>query len=336
MTSFGVALTALTDAGIRYRFPRLLHPSMPGMDDEQLDLWIAPAQGRGAEAALRSAGFHRVRAPGHGRHRFFVAWQSGRWRKIDVKLGRPPDPSRLATAGGIRTVARRPWGAVARRMPAGPRRTGPVVAILGPDGAGKGSVIAALQDRIPIAMTARSLGGGAGRRARRARNRSGSNNGSGIGNGYANGNGGPPVRGRPGPVRECAFVLVKAARAWIRLVSVYAMAWRGHIVLCDRHPIEVLATRPDRTPLAGRLERFLARRLTPRPDAIVVLDAPAEVLFSRKREHSVALLERWRNAYIDVFTERGATTISTVGPPEGSVDAASQVVWEALRERRRW
>jgi thymidylate kinase len=137
-------------------------------------------------------------------------------------------------------------------------------------------------------------------------------------------------------VRECLFVMAKAVRGWSKLVWVYTLAWRGHIVLCDRHPIEVLATRPDRTPPAGALERWLVRHLTPRPDAIVLLDAPAEVLFGRKREHSATVLERWRNAYTEVFAERGAATVSTVGPREGTVDAASQVVWEALWDRRRW
>jgi thymidylate kinase len=338
--SFGAALEALSGAGVGYQFRKYLHPSLAGLDDHELDLWIGRRQLRGAEAALRAVGFHRVRSRGHGSHRFYVAFEGGRWLKVDVKVGSPREG--LGTArrwmSALASAARAPWDALVRRLPAGVRRPGPVIAVLGPDGAGKGSVIAALEARIPVALTSRYLGGGESGRKRQAKPAAASA-ASVVTNGH-NGNGHGPngarALPRAGPIRESAFVLRKAVRSWARLIPVYAMAWRGHIVLCDRHPIEVLATRPDRPASAAALERWLAARLTPRPDAIILLDAPAEVLFSRKREHSPALLERWRNAYTEVFAERGAATVSTVGPPEGSVDAAAHVVWEALRDRRRW
>src|SRR5439155_11457122 len=106
-----------------------------------------------------------------------------------------------------------------------------------------------------------------------------------------------------------AFLLRKAIRAWRQLLRGYAAAWRGHIVLCDRHPVEILAILPQRTRTGAVLERILTQRLTPRPDAIVVLDAPAGVLHGRKQEHPIATLERWRSGYATAFGPRGAVIV---------------------------
>jgi thymidylate kinase len=195
------------------------------------------------------------------------------------------------------------------------------VAVLGPDGAGKGTIISELVSRIPIGLTVVYLGSGSsGTPGRTTRSR-------GEGAGRAR---------RAGPVRESAFLLWKAIRGWRRLLRGYAAAWRGHIVLCDRHPMEILAILPERTRAGAALERFLARRLTPRPDAIVVLDAPAEVLRSRKQEHPIGTLERWRSGYATVFGSNGAMVVSTAGPLEDSVSRVSDVLWQALRRRRGW
>jgi thymidylate kinase len=187
--------------------------------------------------------------------------------------------------------------------------------VLGPDGAGKGSVVEALQLEIPVGVTTVYHGHkgrrGAGSRQAKARTR--------------------PA----GSFRECAFVLRQYLRGWRALTATYAAAWLGDVVLCDRHPIEVLAVRPQRPPLAARLERLLARTLIPWPDAIVVLDAPAQILFERKGEHDVEVLERWRLGYRSSFGSR-ARVVSTVGPLEESVSEVSAVIWEALAARRRW
>jgi hypothetical protein len=108
------------------------------------------------------------------------------------------------------------------------------------------------------------------------------------------------------------------------------------VVLCDRHPIEVLAIRPRRTRVGGAIERTLVGRMTPWPDAIVILDAPASTLHARKAEHPVSTIERWQRGYLDVFVPKGAVVVSTAGPVEDAVSAVSSVAWDALRKRRRW
>jgi thymidylate kinase len=288
----------------------------------EVDIWLPPETIAQADEVLMGAGFRRLGAPGAGRHRFYLAFENGRWLKIDAKIGNPspataPAGPPAATLWG-RALADRLSGALRQRRPLSLRRLGPVVALLGPDGAGKGSILAALQSEIPIAVRVAYLGW-------RPRGR---------------------PQGRPeaavdaprsvSTFRECAFVLYQAARAWRRLVPGYLAAWRGDIVLLDRHPIEVLAIRPRRSPAAQKLERIVFSWLIPRPDVIVVLDAPGAALFARKGEQTPALLEEWRQRYLEVLVPRGAVVVSTEGPISGSVAAVSEVVFRALAARRGW
>jgi thymidylate kinase len=302
VTDFTVALRELDERGVAYRL-RKETGELPA--DGELDVWLEARDARRADRALGDAGFRHLRAAGYLGHRFYVAFDRGRWLKLDAKFPSPP-PSRLRRAGA----------SVRRRLPASVRRLGPVIAVLGPDGAGKGSLISGLRSRMPFAVTPVYLG-----MAKRRSGRAGSSR---------------QVPRNVSAWRELAGLSRGLLRSWRILARAYAAAWRGHVVLCDRHPIEALAVRPPRTRVGAAAERFLVERLIPKPDAMVILDAPGEILFRRKPEHPVEVLERWRTSYAEVFRPRGAVTISTVGPKRAALDRASEVVWEALRRRRRW
>jgi thymidylate kinase len=193
-----------------------------------------------------------------------------------------------------------------------------VIAFLGPDGAGKGTVIAGVRERLDGPVTVLYLG-----RPRRERRAGPAPAGAGA----------PRATRAPSAARECAFLLRRAARHIRLLLRGYARARRGHVVLCDRHPVEVLAVRPQRTPAGAALERFIAGRLLPWPDAVIVLDAPAQLLLERKGEHSLEVLERWRDAYLEVFGPR-AEIVTTAGDPEASIAAALAAVEKARATAR--
>ncbi|MEA2312062.1 MAG: hypothetical protein QOE28_2030, partial [Solirubrobacteraceae bacterium] len=294
---------------------------------------------------LASAGFRRLVSPGHRRHRFFLAFdgERARWLKIDVSLVparlewdlEATDPRSLERFAAYRVGTKsdpgaleRAWAWVEQRRPLGVRRQGPIVAVLGPDGAGKGSVIAAVRREIPAGTKALYLGHGEISRAEYGRPR-----------------GERPLLRRavkaplsllPGELRMTQYrarrALGLAARAW----AAYAYAWRGDVVVCDRHPLEALAVdAADRT-LGAVVERRLLAALVRPPDAVVLLDAPGEVLFARKGEHSPELLDRQRAALREAFDGDATTVVSTTSGLEHSVAEASAALWRALGRRRGW
>jgi thymidylate kinase len=321
------ALDRLSAAGIAFatRGEQPIDDPPPGGD---VDILVGARDARAAERVLERSGLRRFAAAGHRGHRFYLGFDRGRWLKLDVNLvpahwdlnGR--DAASLQRFATYRVGPKAGLGraerlrvALLRRLPLAPRRRGPVIALLGPDGAGKGSVLTQLKTDIPVEVTVIYMGnapraptaGDAQRRVKAA------------------------VRLLPPRLRHAQHrhrrTLDAARRAWLA----HARAWRGDIVLCDRHPLEALALEPDATGLAGRLGR-----LVPWPDEIVLLDAPGTVLYARKGEHTPERLEQWRRAYRSTFEPRGASIVPAAGELPASVAAVSAIVWRALAERRGW
>ena len=76
-------------------------------------------------------------------------------------------------------------------------------------------------------------------------------------------------------------------------------------MLFDRHFLfdyyfhDIKSTAAQRT-LSSRLHGFVLKHFYPRPDLVLCLDAPAEVLFARKAEGTVAALEERRQEYLQL------------------------------------
>jgi thymidylate kinase len=92
------------------------------------------------------------------------------------------------------------------------------------------------------------------------------------------------------------------AEEWYRQIVVWRYLKRGYVVLCDRHFFpeyyehDIANNEPGRS-LARRLHGFVLRRF-PRPDVVICLDAPAEVLQARKGEGTLESLEARRRQYL--------------------------------------
>lgn len=102
--------------------------------------------------------------------------------------------------------------------------------------------------------------------------------------------------------RSIFLLLNLIAETWYRQVVAWGYQRQGYLVLFDRHFIAdhhaFNHADPRLARLAGtRLQGFLLERYYPRPDLVICLDAPAEVLVARKPELPVERIERLREGY---------------------------------------
>lgn len=99
-----------------------------------------------------------------------------------------------------------------------------------------------------------------------------------------------------------ARVLIRMSEEWYRQLVSWLFQLRGYVVIYDRHFVFEYELNPtasqDALPLAERIHRWVLRRLYPRPDLVILLDAPSQELYRRKDEQSVDRLARLRTRYL--------------------------------------
>ena len=176
----------------------------------------------------------------------------------------------------------------------------PTVAIIGPDGAGKTTVASRVAQFLQEPVRYIYMGWNhdasnvllpTNRLARYIRHR------------FGRAAHGEPARRKAVPVvaqLAAGFKLVNLiAEGWYRQIVARRAAARGNLVIFDRHPIadypdsyETASIRPLR-----RLRHAVLRRALPRPQILIYLDAPAEVLLQRKGEGTLESLNRQRAIY---------------------------------------
>lgn len=132
----------------------------------------------------------------------------------------------------------------------------------------------------------------------------------------------PDMAGPPDPTRRPARQgglprrLLSTAKSLLHLANRLgeegyrqAVAWwfrrRGVVVVYDRDFFvdyfahDVANPDPNRS-LASRLHGFILTHFYRRPDLVILLDAPAALLFARKGEGTIELLERRRHEYLQL------------------------------------
>ncbi|RJT94885.1 hypothetical protein D6T65_17270 [Arthrobacter frigidicola] len=106
---------------------------------------------------------------------------------------------------------------------------------------------------------------------------------------------------------------------------------RGRLVLLDRAAYDALLPGSVDLSLGGRISTALAFRLGPTPDAVLFLDAPGELMFARKGEHSPEVLEGWRQAYRGLAEQLPNAWILDARQPEQLVQRqATNIVWRSM------
>ena len=196
------------------------------------------------------------------------------------------------------------------------RRPGFTVALIGPDGAGKTTVAHRLEEVLPFPVEYLYMGVNPDssnhllpttRAVHALRRRRGAKPDT---------SGPKDSRAVDAPVsRGMARRVTRSTRSIVRLGNRLAEEWhraivagvhrrRGEVVIFDRHFFADyyaydVAVKPRRT-VSRRLHGFILARLYPKPDLVIYLDAPAEVLFARKGEGTLESLERRRREYLEL------------------------------------
>ena len=147
-------------------------------------------------------------------------------------------------------------------------RRGLGVAIIGPDGAGKTTLVEGLRQSLPLETRVLYMGLTGGRLPKADALRI------------------------PG--------LVLAARAtilWTRFAYASYHRARGRIVLFDRYTLDGAVAPGARLGGGALISRRIQRHICPLPELVLLLDASGETMQARSGEYDPAVLESWRAAY---------------------------------------
>lgn len=182
------------------------------------------------------------------------------------------------------------------------RTCGLVVGVMGPDGAGKTTLLHLLEDGFPIPGSYVYMGM------------------------WASGPWDALLRRIPGGrLGKKVFRLIRGAA----LAKYHRM--RGRLVLLDRVPYDAILPGAVDMSIGGRIATALAFRLGPEPDVLIVLDAPGEVMFARKGEHSAEILEQRRQSYLELAGQLPGTWVLDAGQPlELLRRHAADIIWRSL------
>jgi thymidylate kinase len=222
------------------------------------------------------------------------------------------------------------------------------VALIGPDGAGK-STISALLEHEPLPAPVKRIYMGVNLEAsglmlpttrlalavKSARGRRSDLAAPSAAPAPATGS--PASRAVRGSVRGVRMLMWLAEEWFRQLVAEYHRR-RGSIVVFDRHfyaDYYHADIAGGRRPLSSRVHGFLLEHAYPKPDLVICLDAPGDVLFERKHEASAEWLEQRRHQYLQLADAVPHFAVVDVDRPLDAVtrDVAT-VITEFIEKRR--
>jgi len=178
--------------------------------------------------------------------------------------------------------------------------------VLGPDGAGKSTLCAALASSfvLPVRSMYMGLTGGALRYADRVRI--------------------PGVR-----------LLLRLCVHWARYLTARFHQARGRLVVIDRYVYDAVAPHPQPLGLLRRASRWVDGRSCPPPDMTVVLDVPGAQMYARKGAYTPEMLEEWRQHFLTLGRRVPGLEVVDATRPAAVVQAdVTERIW--LRYAARW
>jgi thymidylate kinase len=186
------------------------------------------------------------------------------------------------------------------------------VALIGPDGAGKTTLTARLQQSstIPVKCLYMGINIEASNHAlptsrfveyfKRRQNA--------VSGAHRCGNDSPPQgvnvkRGLGGWLWATGRLINRVLEEWYRQLLSWSYQIRGYAVVYDRHflyDFTLDGIDGEKQSADKRIHRRLLENCYPQPHLTIYLDAPAEVLFARKGEKTLEELERRRQAFLQL------------------------------------
>lgn len=242
-----------------------------------------------------------------------VAWFTNNRQKLQQMLARSPhlESSIYQAFNPIRELLRR-----VRRIL---KPTGLVVAVLGPDGSGKTTVIEHLERELAPAF----------RHVRRFHLRP--HFGAVTGSTAVTNPHGQAPRGQLASAAKVGLFLIDYWMGWLRFV--YPAKVRSTLVVFDRYYHDMLVDPVRyRLPRGSFLQHMFAW-LVPKPDIWIVLHAPPELLVARKGEITLEAAEHLSRAYADLAVQLNAHALNTGSGLEETLTAAVAIPLDYLAAR---
>lgn len=180
------------------------------------------------------------------------------------------------------------------------------VAILAPDGAGKSTVVAGIQKSFcfPVYTTYMGL--------------------------YQKGT----RRGLTKVLAKAGFA-GRLALQWQRYFKARTKQAQRKLVIFDRYGYDALLPSPKPLSRLQQWRRQILAHACPAPDLVIVLDAPGELLYARKGEHSAALLEAQRQGYLQLKAHlRQMVVVDATQNPDIVRRRVITQIWRAYLRRQ--
>lgn len=166
-------------------------------------------------------------------------------------------------------------------------RKGLTVALLGPDGVGKSTLLANLTASYPGPVRTIYMGMWQG-------------------------------VDRPGYTRlhAVAAIVMRPFRVWWRVAQGARHAALGRVVVFDRYTYDALLPITGSWQALKRPYFWVLAHLAPRPDLVLILDLPGAVAFARKGESTPEALEAVRQGFLALVPRLGAEVVDAAAPAE--------------------
>ena len=223
---------------------------------------------------------------------------AGAWGELErLPVTPPPAPAAPAHRRLSAAVERARWHW---------RHRGIGVAVIGPDGAGKTTLVRGLRRDLPFPVRVLYMGltGGRLRKADALR--------------------------LPGVVLAARLAIL-----WVRYGIGLAYRLRRHVVVFDRYVLDgTVPSGAVLSPLA-RTSRRAQAFACPRPDLVLVLDASGDTMHRRAGEYDSDTLESWRAAYERLRGTRRVAMIDAEQPADVVLREAKTLIWRRYADRWR-